>query len=84
MADEGSDVTTGNGPFDGRVDKVGEEGYAAFKKGVGDVHNTGGELDDGYLGVLLHFADGVDEAIAGDTGVRIDDEDVVANADVAW
>lgn len=84
VADKGRDVAVRHGVLDGRVDEVGEEGDALFEPGVGDVHDARRELDDGHRGRLLHLADGVQEAVDGDAGVGVDEQDVVADADVAF
>jgi len=51
---------------------------------VGDVHDTTSVLHDTTVRVMLHLTDAVEHAIAGYTSVGIDDENVVADADVAW
>jgi len=51
---------------------------------VGNVHDTTGMLHDTTVRVVLHFTDAVEHAIARYTGVGVDDENVVADADVAW
>jgi len=101
VADEGSDVATGDRVFDLRVYHVREESDAVFEEccnlrlesycglegedhTVGNVHDTTSVLHDTTVRVMLHFTDAVEHAVAGNTGVGVDDENVVADADVAW
>ena len=51
---------------------------------IGDVHDAAGMLHDATVRVMLHLADVVEHAIARNAGVGVDDEDVVADADIAW
>jgi len=51
---------------------------------VGNVHDTTSMLHDATVRVVLHFTDAVEHAVTGNTGVGVDDENVVADADVAW
>lgn len=60
-----------------------EEGDTLFKEAGRHVHDTGFELDDGDRWVLLHLTDGVEEAVSRHTRVRVDDQDVIAHANVA-
>jgi len=50
---------------------------------VSNIHDTTSVLHDATIRVMLHFTDAVEHAIARNTGVGVDDEDVVADADVA-
>ena len=83
VADEGGHVARGHGVGDGRVDEVGEEGDAHLEEALRHVDHARRVLDDGHLRALLHLADGVEEAVLGHARVRVDDQDVVADADVA-
>ena len=83
VADKGGDVAVGDGVPDGRVDKVGEEGDAVLEVGVDYLHDSRRELHDADLGGLFHFGDGIQQTVGGHAGVGVDEEDVIAHADVA-
>jgi len=82
VADEGGDVAISDTEADSSVDEVGKEGDTLFKERGGNVHDTGGELDDGDRRGLLHLADSVKEAVIWDSGVGVDDKDVVSDSEV--
>lgn len=75
MTDKGSYITSCYCHRDTNLDHIGEERHTVLKEMVGDLHDTGRMLDDGYLGAFQHFQGGVHEAINGDTGIGVDDED---------
>jgi len=79
MANERSYVARGHAKANGGIDEIGEKGYAVFEIIVCNLHDAGGELDDGYARSLFHFAGRIEETVFGDTGIRIDDQDIVAN-----
>ena len=54
-----------------------------LEEGVGNVHDTGMELRDGNLGTLLHLAYGIQQTVRRHTSVRVNDQDVIAHADIA-
>ena len=83
VANERRDIAVCNCKRDGGVDKIREEGDAAFEESVGNVHDTGLELNDGNLRRLLHFAYSIQEAVLGHTGIGVDDQNVVADSNVA-
>lgn len=83
VANEWCNITRGDGKLDLGVDHVGEEGDTVLEEAIGDVHNTGGILNDGDLRGVLHLGDGVDEAVGRNTRVGVDDEDVITHANVA-
>jgi len=83
VADEGGDVAGGHAETDSGVNEIREEGDAVFEIVIRDLHDARGELDDGYAGRLFHFAGGIEETVFRHTGVGVDDEDIVANTDVA-
>lgn len=83
VTDEGRNITVSDSELDGSIDQVSEEGDSTLEERIGDVHDTGSVLDDGNLRGLLHLRDGVKETVGGDTGVGVDQEDVVTHADVA-
>ena len=83
VPDEGRHVAVGHGVPDGRVDEVREEGDTLLEEARRHVHDARLVLDDGHLRVLLHLADGVEEAVGRHARVRVDEQDVVAHADVA-
>ena len=83
MADERRDVAVGDGVADSSIDKVGEEGDAVLEIGVDDLHDAGGELHDAHVGGELHLGGGIEDAVGGDTGVGVNQNDVVAHPDVA-
>ena len=66
-----------------RVDQVGEEGDAVLKVRVHDLHDARRELQDADVGRLLHLGHGVEEAICWYTSVGIDEQDIIANSDIA-
>lgn len=83
VTDEGCDVTVGDGVFDGRIDQVGEIGDTVLEEGPGDLHDTGGELHDADFLTALHLGDGVKDTILWHTGVGVDNDNVVADTNVA-
>ena len=48
-----------------------------------DLHDTRAELHNTDFRRLLHLANAVQETVLGHTGVRVDEQDVVTNTDVA-
>ena len=97
VADKGANVAVCHGKRDAGVDEAGEPGDTMpsvqiltrqgdsrfFEKGLGDVHDARRVLQEGHLGRVLQLADGVHEAVGRHARVRVDEEDVVANATVA-
>jgi len=82
VTDERSDVTVGDSETNGRVNQVGEVGDTVFEESPDDLHDTGRELHDTDLGRLLHLGDGIQETILWNTGVGVDENDVVADTDI--
>ena len=83
MADEGRDIAVGDGIANGSINKVGEESDAVLEIGVDDLHDAGGELHDAHVRGELHLGGGIEDAVGGDTGVGVNQNDVVAHTDVA-
>jgi hypothetical protein len=74
-------------PFSKNAAITGQHDIVGLKREtrtIGNVHDTTSMLHDTAVRVMFHFTDAVEHAIAGDTGVGVDDENVVADADVSW
>jgi len=82
VTDEGGNVTVGDSVTNSSVDEVGEEGDTVLEVGVDDLHDTGAELHDTNFGALLHLGGSVEKTVGRNTGVGVDEKDVVANTDV--
>jgi hypothetical protein len=63
VADEGGAVTVADGELDGRVDEVGEVGYAVFKDVVDDLQDARGVLQQSDFGGFVHFEGAEEEAV---------------------
>lgn len=83
MSDEWSHVAVGHRILDGGVDQVGEEGDAVLEESVNHLHYPAGELHDAHVWGTLHFAYRVQQTVCGHPRVAVDQQDVVANSDVA-
>jgi hypothetical protein len=71
VTDKGSGIAVGDTEANGNVDEVGEECDAVFKVVMGHLHDTGGELKNSDLWVVLELGDGIEKAVHGDFSVRV-------------
>jgi hypothetical protein len=69
---ERSRAAIGDVPGDRVVDGSGEKGDVVLKVPGSCEEGAGLVLEDADLGGLVHLAGGVEEAVAGDTGVGVD------------
>jgi hypothetical protein len=83
VTDKGRDLAVGAAERDGLVDAPGEVGDAVLEVVTDDEHDVRLVLDDGNLGRGVELGSGVHEAVLRHTRVRVDDEDVLADPDVA-
>jgi len=83
VADEGSAISTAYGVLDRGVYKVGEVGDAVFKGVINDLHDTRSMLEESDFGTLVHLERTVEETVFGNASVGIDDENDLADTDVA-
>jgi hypothetical protein len=75
VTDERSDLAVGARHRDTPVDTAGEVCDTVLEVVVGDLHDVRLVLDDSDGGALGELAGGIAEAIFGDDGVRVDNED---------
>jgi len=71
VTDEGSGIAVGHTEANGDIDEVGEESDAVFEIGMSYLHDTGCELEDGDLRVVLELGDGVEETVNRNFGVGV-------------
>lgn len=57
-----------------KLDTSSELRDTVLEKVVSDLHDTRRMLENGDLGACLKFTDGVDKAIVGYSGIRVDEE----------
>lgn len=83
VTDERRDLTTTGGEPDRGVYEIGKVSNAVLKVVPGDLHNTSGVLNNGNFGREVHLGSAVNEAILGNDGVRVDNEDEFTHTDVS-
>ena len=83
VTDKGCDLTRADRVTNGRVDKVGEEGDTVLEVVVSNLHDTSGVLNNSNLGVEEHLSSTIKKTVDRNTSIRINDEDDLADANVA-
>ena len=82
VTDEGGDLTTTDGEADSSVDKVGEVCNTVLKVIPGNLHDTSGVLDDSDFRRQEHLGGTVHEAVFGNDGIGVDNENDFTHANV--
>lgn len=83
MTNEGSGLSGSDGEANGRVNLVREECDTVLEVIADDLHNACRVLDDGDFWGKEHLSGTVKKAVDGNTGVGIDNQNVLSHADVS-